>query len=92
VRFLRFSRIRQDGFAPNFFQVLKENTCSLQSALRSNKPGIFYFRLNSLLMKTIFFVRIAIWMHQLSASTYFCLLKNSLGGRWMFRVWSWILW
>jgi len=30
--FLRFSRIRQDGSAPNFFQDLGEDTCSLQPA------------------------------------------------------------
>jgi len=27
VRFLRFSRKQQDGYAPNFFQGLEENTC-----------------------------------------------------------------
>jgi len=30
------SRKRQDGFAPNFFQGLGENACSLQPALKSN--------------------------------------------------------
>jgi len=34
-RFLRFSRKRQDGSAPNFFQGLEENTCSLQPALKN---------------------------------------------------------
>jgi len=33
VRFLRFSRKRQDGFAPNIFQGLGENNCLLQPAL-----------------------------------------------------------
>jgi len=33
--FLRFSRKRQDGFAPIFFQDLRENTCSLQLALKA---------------------------------------------------------
>jgi len=33
MRFLRFSRKRQDGSATNFFQGLRENTCSLQPAL-----------------------------------------------------------
>jgi len=34
--FLRFSRKRQDGSVPNFFQGLRENACSLQPALKSN--------------------------------------------------------
>jgi len=34
---LRFSRKRQDGSAPNFFQDL---TCLLQPALNSNAPGL----------------------------------------------------
>jgi len=39
--FLRFSRKRQDGSAPNFFfQDLGENTCSSQPALKSNAPGL----------------------------------------------------
>jgi len=38
--FLRFSRKRQDGSAPNFFQGLGENTSSLQPALKSNAPGL----------------------------------------------------
>jgi len=40
VRFLRVSRQRQDGSAPNFFQDLGENTCSSQPALKSNEPGL----------------------------------------------------
>jgi len=40
VRFLRFSRKRQDGFVPNFFQDLGENTCLLQPALKSNVLGL----------------------------------------------------
>jgi len=40
VRVLRFFRKRQDGSVPNFFQGLEENTCSLQSALKSNAPGL----------------------------------------------------
>jgi len=35
---LRFSRKRQDGYAPIFFQGL-ENTCLLQPELKSNAPG-----------------------------------------------------
>jgi len=30
-----FSRKRQDGSAPNFFQGLGKNTCSLQPALKN---------------------------------------------------------
>jgi len=37
---LRVSRQRQNGFAPNFFQGLRENTCSIQPALKSNAPGL----------------------------------------------------
>jgi len=37
---LRFSRKRQDGSAPIFFQVLIENTCLLQPALKSISPGL----------------------------------------------------
>jgi len=37
---VRFSRKGQDGFAPNFFQGLVENTCSLQPALKRNAPGL----------------------------------------------------
>jgi len=37
---LRFSRKRQDGSAPNSFQDLGENTCSLQPALKSTAPGL----------------------------------------------------
>jgi len=33
---VRLSRKQQDGFAPNFFQGIGENTGSLQSALKSN--------------------------------------------------------
>jgi len=33
--FLRFSRKRQDESTPNFFQGLRENTCSLQPALKA---------------------------------------------------------
>jgi len=36
---VRFSRKRQDGFAPNFFQGLRENTCLLQRALKNNVPA-----------------------------------------------------
>jgi len=37
---VRFSRKRQDGFAPIFFfQDLRENTCSLQPAFWSNAAG-----------------------------------------------------
>jgi len=38
--FLCFSRKRQDEFAPNFFQGIRENTYSLQPALKSNAPGL----------------------------------------------------
>jgi len=41
VRFLRFSRKRQGGSAPNFFQGLGENTCLLQPALKNNAPGLY---------------------------------------------------
>jgi len=37
---VRLSRKRQDEFAPNFFQGLGENTCSLQPALKSNALGL----------------------------------------------------
>jgi len=37
---LRFSRKQQAGSAPNFFQDLGENTCSLQPALKSNALGL----------------------------------------------------
>jgi len=37
---LRFSLKRQDGSAPNFFQDLRENTCLLQPALKSNALGL----------------------------------------------------
>jgi len=33
---LHFARKRKDGSAPNFFQGLGKNSCSLQSALKSN--------------------------------------------------------
>jgi len=35
---LPLSRKQQGGFAPNFFQGLGENTCSLQPALKSIAP------------------------------------------------------
>jgi len=35
-----FSQKRQDGSAPNFFQGLGENTCSLQPALKSTIPSL----------------------------------------------------
>jgi len=38
--FLRFTRKQQDGPTPFFFQDLRESTCSLQPALKSNAPGI----------------------------------------------------
>jgi len=38
--FLCFSGKRLDESAPNFFQGLGENTCSLQPALKSNAPGL----------------------------------------------------
>jgi len=38
--FLRFSRKRQDGSVPIFFQNLEKNACSLQPALKSNAPGL----------------------------------------------------
>jgi len=38
--FLHVSRKRQDGLAPNFFQGLGENTCSLQPALKGIAPGL----------------------------------------------------
>jgi len=37
---VHFSRKRQDGFAPIFFQSLGENTCSLQPALKTNALGL----------------------------------------------------
>jgi len=37
---LRFSQKQQDGSAPTFFQDFGENTCSLQSALKNNAPGL----------------------------------------------------
>jgi len=37
---VRFSRKRQNGSAPIFFQGLEENTCSLHPALKSNAPGL----------------------------------------------------
>jgi len=41
MRFLRFSRKRQDESVPIFFfQGLGENTCSLQPALKRNVPGL----------------------------------------------------
>jgi len=39
VRFLRFSRKRQDGSTSKFFQGLEENT-SLQPALKSTALGL----------------------------------------------------
>jgi len=36
---LRFSRKRQDESAQIFFQGLGQNTCLLESALKSNAPG-----------------------------------------------------
>jgi len=36
--FLCFSRKRQDGSAPNFFQGLGENTCLLHHALKNTAP------------------------------------------------------
>jgi len=33
-------RKRQDRFEPSFFQGLRENTSSLQPALKSNAPGL----------------------------------------------------
>jgi len=39
---VRFSRKRQDGFAPNFIQGTVENTYSLQPALKSSAPGLVY--------------------------------------------------
>jgi len=38
--FLRFSRKRQDGSAQDFFQGLGQNTCSIQSALKSIAPDL----------------------------------------------------
>jgi len=38
---LHFSRKRQDGSAPNFFQGLGENTCLLQPALKSTLHTAF---------------------------------------------------
>jgi len=35
-----FSRKRQDGSVPNFFQDLGKNTYSLQPVLKSNAPGL----------------------------------------------------
>jgi len=40
VRFLHFSRKRQDGSVPNFLQGLGESTCLLQPALKSTAPGM----------------------------------------------------
>jgi len=40
VRFLLFSQKRQYVSAPNLFQGLGENTCSIQPALKSNAPGL----------------------------------------------------
>jgi len=37
---VRFSQKQQDESAPNFFQGLGENTCSLQPALKSNASGL----------------------------------------------------
>jgi len=37
---VRFSRKRQDGSTPNFFQGLRENTFALQPALKSNALGL----------------------------------------------------
>jgi len=39
VRFFRFSRKQQNGSAL-FFQGLRENTCSVQPALKSNALGL----------------------------------------------------
>jgi len=36
---MHFSRKRKDESARNFFHDLGENTCSLQSALKSTAPG-----------------------------------------------------
>jgi len=38
--FLHFSRKQQDGFVPIFFSALRENTCLLEPALKSNAPGL----------------------------------------------------
>jgi len=40
VRFLRFSRKRQDGSAPIYFQDLGENACLLQPELKSTASGL----------------------------------------------------
>jgi len=37
---LHFFKKRQDGSVPNYFQGLGENTCSLQTGLESNAPGL----------------------------------------------------
>jgi len=37
---VRFSRKRQDGSATTLFQNLRENTCSLQPAMKSTAPGL----------------------------------------------------
>jgi len=49
---VRFSRKRQDGFAPHFFQGLGENTCLLQPALKSNALGLLSFCQNDVVIAT----------------------------------------
>jgi len=39
IKSVRFSRKRQDGSVPNFFQGL-ENTCLLDLALKNTAPGL----------------------------------------------------
>jgi len=40
MRFLRFSRKRQDRSVPIFFQGLGKKNCSLQPALKNTAPGL----------------------------------------------------
>jgi len=42
---VHLSRKRQDGFAPKFFAGVKENTCSLQLALKSNALGSLWLKI-----------------------------------------------
>jgi len=49
------SRKRQDESAPNFFQGLGENTCSLQSALKSSSLGLFDIAMENLPILTAVF-------------------------------------
>jgi len=52
-----FSRNRQDGSVPNFFQDLGENTCSLQPALKNTALGFWIFEIKRIIYKNNLLMR-----------------------------------